>query len=212
MTNSHNDQIENWGKVGYGKSVGYIPPKDEFHRIYPVFLEFADQMENLSKDDIWELSVLATCGWIRRNYHVFLEFIEKKIENRVKDWIWQLGIYFIWRINSQILSRFFKFTGKKGKFWVKIAYGNFGYYSLWMLRIYLVFLKFTDQMENRGEDGLRELKVLATCGPNSQNSYRFSRIHWKKMENRVKDWFWHPRIYSTWRTNYQNLPRFSKIH
>ena len=26
-TNSHNDQIENRGKDGYGKSVGYIPPK-----------------------------------------------------------------------------------------------------------------------------------------------------------------------------------------
>ena len=24
--------------------------------------EFADQMENRGKDDIWELSVLATCG------------------------------------------------------------------------------------------------------------------------------------------------------
>ena len=40
--------------------------------------EFADQMENRGKDDIWELSVLATCGWIRRIYPVFLEFIEKK--------------------------------------------------------------------------------------------------------------------------------------
>ena len=74
MTNSHNDQIENRGKDGYGKSVGYIPPKGW---IYPVFLEFADQMENLGKDGIWELSVLATCGWIRRIYPVFLEFIEK---------------------------------------------------------------------------------------------------------------------------------------
>ena len=34
-------------------------------------------MENRGKDDIWELSVLATCGWIRRSYPVFLEFIEK---------------------------------------------------------------------------------------------------------------------------------------
>ena len=42
-----------------------------------VFIEFADQMENLGKDGIWELSVLATCGWIRRIYPVFLEFIEK---------------------------------------------------------------------------------------------------------------------------------------
>ena len=69
-----------------------------------------------------------------------------------------------------------------------IAYGYFGYYPLvaWMLRIYLVFLKFTDQMKNRVEDGIWEHKVLATCGPNSQNSYRFSRIHWKKMEIRLK--------------------------
>ena len=43
--------------------------------------EFADQMENRGKDDIWELSVLATCGWIRRIYPVFLEFIEKKNNN-----------------------------------------------------------------------------------------------------------------------------------
>ena len=35
-------------------------------------------------------------------------------------------------------------------------------------------------MENRGEDGIWELSVLATCGPNSQNSSRFSRIHCKK--------------------------------
>ena len=40
--------------------------------------EFTDQMENRGKDDIWELSVLATCGWIRRICPVFLEFIEKK--------------------------------------------------------------------------------------------------------------------------------------
>ena len=31
-------------------------------RIYPVFLEFTDQMGNRGKDGIWELSVLATCG------------------------------------------------------------------------------------------------------------------------------------------------------
>ena len=41
-------------------------------------------------------------------------------------------------------------------------------------------LKFTDQMENWGEDGIWELTVLATCGPNSQNLPRNSRIHWKK--------------------------------
>ena len=121
-TNSHNDQIENRGKDGYGKSVGYIPPKGW---IYPVFLEFADQMENLGKDGVWELSVLATCGWIRS---------------------------------------FVKFTEKKRKFEVKITYGNFGYYSLvtWMLRIYPVFLEFTDQMVNRG-------KSVSHLPMNSQN-------------------------------------------
>ena len=67
-------------------------------------------------------------------------------------------------------------------------------------------------MENRGEDGIWELSVLATCGPSSQNSSLFSRIHCKKLENRVKDCIWHPRIYPTCRTNSQNLPRFSRIH
>ena len=38
-----------------------------------------------------------------------------------------------------------------------------------MLRIYPVFLEFTDQMENRGKDGLWELTVLATCSMNAQN-------------------------------------------
>ena len=50
---------------------------------------------------------------------------------------------------------------KKWKFGVKITYRNFGYYSLvaWMLRISPVFLEFTDQMENRGKDGIWELSV-----------------------------------------------------
>ena len=62
---------------------------------------------------------------------------------------------------------------KKWKFGVKIAYGNFGYYSLlaWMLRIDPVFLEFTDQMENRGKDGIWELSVSLSL---------------KIMENRVK--------------------------
>ena len=48
------------------------------------------------------------------------------------------------------------------KFEVKIEYGNSGYYSLvaWMLRIYHVFLEFTDQMENRAKDGIWELSAL----------------------------------------------------
>ena len=34
-------------------------------------------MGNLGKDGIWEPSVLATCGWIRRIYPAFLEVFEK---------------------------------------------------------------------------------------------------------------------------------------
>ena len=51
---------------------------------------------------------------------------------------------------------------KKWKIGLKIACGNLGYYSLvvWMLRIYPVFLEFTDQMENRGKDGIWELSIL----------------------------------------------------
>ena len=66
---------------------------------------------------------------------------------------------------SDFTPFFAKFTEKKWKFGVKIAYGNFGYYSLvtWMLRIYPVFLEFTDQMGNRGKDGVWELNVLGTC-------------------------------------------------
>ena len=69
-------------------------------------------------------------------------------------------------MNSQILPRFLPNSlKKKWKFGVKIAYGNLGYYSLvtWMLRIYPVFLEFTDQMGNRGKDGVWELNVLGTC-------------------------------------------------
>ena len=85
--------------------------------------------------------------------------------------------------NFLILPRFSRICWKKWKIGVKIAYGKFGYYPLvaWMLRIYLVFLKFTDQMENRGKAGIWELRVLAACGPNSQNSSRFSSIQWKKI-------------------------------
>ena len=46
MTNSHSDQIENRGEDGYGKSVGYIPLKDEFHRIYP-FLNYQTSREEI---------------------------------------------------------------------------------------------------------------------------------------------------------------------
>ena len=37
MTNSHNDQIGNRGKVGYGKSIGYIPPKGWISQNLPRF-------------------------------------------------------------------------------------------------------------------------------------------------------------------------------
>ena len=103
---------------------------------------------------------------------------EKSIENQVEDWIWQPRIYSIWRMNSQILPRYsIEFSEKKWEIGVKIAYGNFGYYPQFTS---FFFLKFTDQMENWGEDGIWELTVLATCGPNSQNLPRNSRIHWKK--------------------------------
>ena len=115
-----------------------------------------------------------------QNLSRFFRIHWKKMKNRAEEWIWQLGIWSIWRMNSQILPRFLSNAlKKKWKFGVEIAYGNFGYYSFaaWMLRIYLFFPTFTDQMENWGECGLWELRVLATCGPNSQNSPSFSRIH-----------------------------------
>ena len=64
-------------------------------------------------------------------------------------------------------------------------------------------------MENRGTDGIWELRVLSTCSVNSQNLPRFARIYWKKMENRGNDWIWQvSRINSTWRMNFQNVPCF----
>ena len=79
-------------------------------------------------------------------------------------------------MNSQILPCYsIEFSEKKKwEIGVKIAYGNFGYYPQFT---FLFFLKFTDQMENWGEDGIWELTVLATYGPNSQNLPRNSRIH-----------------------------------
>ena len=138
-------------------------------------------MENRGKDGVWELSVLATCGWIRGIYPVFLEFIEKKMENRVEDRIW-LGIYSIWRMYSQILPRFLSNSLKKIE--------NRGKDSIWELRVLFTcsmnvqnlprFSRFTYQMENRGKDGIWELSVLLlTCGMSSQNLPRFSGIHWK---------------------------------
>ena len=87
---------------------------DEFHRIYPVFLEFADQMENLGKDGIWELSVSATCGWIRRIYPVFLEFIEKngKSGQRLDMVTWDL--FYLVDEFSDFTPFFAKFTEKNG--------------------------------------------------------------------------------------------------
>ena len=40
-------------------------------------------------------------------------------------------------------------------------------------------------MENRGKDGIWELRVLFSCSVNSHNVPRFSRIYRKNMENRV---------------------------
>ena len=54
-------------------------------RVYPIFLEFTDQIENRGEDVIWELSVLPSLAeWIRRIYPVYLEFIEKKA--------WKIGL------------------------------------------------------------------------------------------------------------------------
>ena len=128
---------------------------------------------------IWR-NLSATCGWIRRIYLAFLEFIEKKWKIGLKNGYGSLGSdpFGGWtlRFYPVFCQMHWK---KKWKFGVKIAYGNFGYYSFaaWMLRIYLFFPTFTDQMENWGECGLWEFRVLATCGPNSQNSPSFSRIH-----------------------------------
>ena len=96
-------------------------------------------------------------------------------------------------MNSQILPRYsIEFSEKKWEIGVKIAYGNFVYYPQFASFLFSFFtnfpllpltlslicvLKFTDQMENWGEDGIWELTVLATCGPNSQNLPRNSRIH-----------------------------------
>ena len=74
---------------------------------------------------------------------------------------------------SDFTPLFYRIFRKKWEIGVKIAYGNFGYYP----QFTSFFLKFTDQMENWGEDGIWELTVLATCGPNSQNLPRNSRIH-----------------------------------
>ena len=138
--------------------------KDRFPRIYSVFLEFVDQVENRGKDGIWELSVLVTCGWIRRIYPVYLEFIEKNWKIRLKIGYGSLGSLSWWIL--RFYPVFLKFTKKKWKIGVKIAYGNFGYYSLvaWMPRIYPVFLEVTDQRENQSKDGMWELSVLVTFG------------------------------------------------
>ena len=79
---------------------------------------------------IWQ-NLSATCGWIRRIYLAFLEFIEKKMENRVDEWIWQLGIWSIWRMNSQILPRFLSDALKKK---MEIRGKN----SIWKLRVLFV--------------------------------------------------------------------------
>ena len=109
-------------------------------RIYPIFLEFTDQIENRGKDGIWEFSVSAACGWIRRINPVSLEFIEKKMENRelkigygnlksIPFGGWILRFYPVFQefvekienrgkdgsMNSQNLPRFFKIHRSNGK-------------------------------------------------------------------------------------------------
>ena len=71
-------------------------------RIYPVFLEFTDQMENRGKDGIWELSVLATCGWICRINPVSLEFIEKK--NGKSGWRLDMATWDLFHLEDEFLD------------------------------------------------------------------------------------------------------------
>ena len=71
-------------------------------RIYPVFLEFTDQMENRGKDGVWELSVLATCGWICRINPVFLEFIEKK--NGKSGWRLDMVTWDLFHLEDEFLD------------------------------------------------------------------------------------------------------------
>ena len=153
-----------WVKIAYG-NFGYYSLVTWMLRIYPVFLEFTDQMVNRGKDGIWELNVLATCRWIRRINPVSLEFIEKKWRIGLKIGYGNLGSIQFGGWILRFYPVFLEFVEKNGK----SGYGYFGHYPLvaWMLRVYLVFLKFTDQMENRGKDGIWKLRVLATCGLNS---------------------------------------------
>ena len=71
-------------------------------------------------------------------------------------------------------------------------------------------------MENRGKDGIWELRVLFSCSVNSQNVPRFSRIYGKKNGKSGKDRIWQVSrinmINSNWWKHFQNVPRFSIIH
>ena len=68
-------------------------------------------------------------------------------------------------------------------------------------------------MENRGKDGIWELRVLSTCSVNSQNLPHFARIYWNlKMENLGKDGIWELRLLSTCSINSRSLPCFSGIN
>ena len=151
-------------KIAYG-NFGYYSLVTWMLRIYPVFLEFTDQMGNRGKDGVWELNVLGTCRWIRRINPVSQEFIEQKWRIGLKIGYGNLGSIQFGGWILRFYPVFLEFVEKNGK----SGYGYFGHYPLvaWMLRVYLVFLKFTDQMENRGKDGIWKLRVLATCGLNS---------------------------------------------
>ena len=61
-------------------------------------------------------------------------------------------------------------------------------------------------MENRGKDGIRELRVLSIC------SVRIYLVLLEFIENRGKDGIWELRVSSTCSMNSQSLPYFSGIN
>ena len=103
-------------------------------------------MENQGKDGMWELSVLATCGWIRRIYPV-LEFIEKKWKVGLKIGYGNLGSIPFGGWMLRIYPVFLEFTdqmenrGKDGIWELSILLSLAG----WTRRIYPVYLEFDEK-------------------------------------------------------------------
>ena len=59
MTNSHKDQIENRGKDGYGKSIGYIPP-----RIGENSIRATCGLETLNMSRKWYIKCIYVCRYV----------------------------------------------------------------------------------------------------------------------------------------------------